>query len=774
MNSEVNPWPDACKNIDNVVFILDYQTKTEKAILEKHILKSQQQSKRNRSVSIDADDSSLTKIIDELGQIESPSEDPFFIPLRVSWQIKSGGNSTSLKDLLLGKSTRPGSLRQRFWYKRSPESYELIVGKGAYFSEMKTRFNQNSQGLVLSHYISRLAILALDRSERNLIGARYKVPRMIVDEVIGTSKFQEVVQQLSQKSGQSVEEVEREAKECLKEMAATPTPSGIELTANLGRYMYTRGFEKEIDFAPGDLDRIRTLLSERPVAFLFTHKSHIDGFLLITLFHDLNLPPVHTFGGINMGFLGLGTLLRNAGAIFIRRSFKGDDVYKAVFKHYIDYLGKKRFPVMWALEGTRSRTGKLMPPRFGLINYVINAHIQDDASDLLLMPISIVYDQVPEVGDYDVLQAGGKKTPESPSWFMKYLSGLNIPHGKIHVRFGQGVQVSDFIDPGATGTGIERRSMQKMAFQLAVDVNNATPITVNSLVTYVLLEQGHRAITMEELQKQIELLMKFVTQFKCPVTADVERLDKTGVELALRQLSVTGTVRIDEDGLETVYMIPYDSARTAAYYRNGLIHCFITSAIGEVALLAISETGEQALQQFRSEALRIRDLLKFEFFFEGSEEFIQRLEREFTLRQPQWQELIGRGKEGVSELLKSLDVVLGHGALRPFLEAYWIFSRALLMVADGDVIDPNGLIEKSLAIGRQGVLQHRVHSEESVSRAYFENAVKVAEGRNLFENSEEAKLGRQQLWDELTIMTNNTHALASLVESKRLRKIAYT
>ena len=771
MTATTNPWPNAAKN---AIFLLDTNSATERKILE-------------RSVRDHADGRNFKCVPLNTGSTKKPranfsgiaatfSDDKalYYVPLRLSWNTSTQSSSdgmTLLKLLFNNRLSLPSDMLQRLRNKHKPEDYQIVVAKNATLANLETRHTKSNSQTDLQHLIARAAFLALDRAERSLTGTRYRIPRMVSDEVINRPRVEQALAEMAEQTGTPVETLRKHAKACLKEMAATPTTAGIDLAASLGRYMYTRGFDKDIDFAPGDVERIRTLLAERPVAFLFTHKSHIDGFLLITLFHDLNLTPLHTFGGINMGFLGLGSLLRNAGAIFIRRSFKGDDVYKLVFKNYIDYLGEKRFPLMWALEGTRSRTGKLMPPRFGLLNYVIDAYMRDNAPDLVLMPISIIYDQVPEVGDYDLLQAGGKKRPEDASWFMQYISGLNMPHGKLHIRFGQGIEVGDYIDTSAGDGKVDRREMQKIAFDLAVDVNQATPITVNALITYVMLAHGHRAITFEELHSEISTLLSFIEQFSIPATEDVTKLDSSALTTSLSQLATTGVVTIAEDGLEVVYMIPHERGRKAAYYRNGLIHFFITSAIGEVALLAVTETGEQAVAQFHAEALKIRDLLKYEFFFEGSEAFIASLEKEFDQRMPTWRTALGEGKEAIQNLLQDMDLLLGHATLRPFMESYWVFARALVMSPEDTPVEAKPLIEKSLSLGKQRVLQQRIHCEESVSGSYFENAVKIAEGRNLLEADEAAIAGRDVLWQELRDINSNIRFLASIMETKRLAKL---
>lgn len=708
----------------------------------------------------------------DLKPILDQNPDSFLIPLRLDWipKTKDENSNVTLLDMLSGNTTHPNSFHQMISGVLGKLENRVVQGKGATLAQLSIGYERyRQQGYEYKHlesFIERSALLALEKAERDISGARYRIPRMLNREVLNRPAMQEALRSISAKSGRSVDRLSRYAKTCLKEMAATPTPVGNDMAAALGRFMYTRGFDPDIDFAEGDIERIQQLLKEKPVAFLFTHKSHIDGFLLIWLFHRYNFPPAHVFGGINMSLPGLGTLLRNSGAIFIRRSFGNDEVYKAVFKNYIDYLGEKRFPVMWALEGTRSRTGKLMPPRYGLINYVASAYARDDAQDLVMMPISICYDQVPEVADYDALQAGGAKRPESASWFMEYLSGLKHPHGKIHVRFGEGVPLSRHIDK--SNPVVDSRAIQKMAFDLAVDVNRATPITLNGLICYVMLENGHRAINYKELSEGIYDLWQLAKELGFLLSTETQSINEASVRRNLTQLGDTGVIKIINDGIESIYMIPHNSGRMAAYYRNGILHFLTTSAIAELALMAVRSEGDSAMEEFRNEALRIRDILKHEFFFEGSEGFLQSLEKEMDRRYPEWHTKVRKGQAEARSILTKLRPVIGHGTLRPFIEAYLVLARALRMENTLAIADKRGLIDRALTLGKQRVLQQRIHCEESVSANYFENAIKVAENHNLLEVSADILKRRQEWLDELRQITANIRYLASLSEAKRI------
>lgn len=575
---------------------------------------------------------------------------------------------------------------------------------------------------------------------------------------------------LANEAGYSREELDTEAAQCLKEMAAAPSRIGLSLYAALGRYIYSRAFDRKVEFAPGDIDRIGQLLRDKPVAFTATHKSHLDGFVLGSMFYELGLPSPYVFGGINMKIAGFGELSRKAGAIFIRRSFHDDPVYKAVFKNYINFLGEKRVPLMWALEGTRSRTGKLMPPRYGMISYVVNAYIQDGSPDLLLVPVSTIFDQVPEVDDYDALQAGGEKRPESLSWFMQYLRSLKKPHGKIHVRFGRGIALSEFIHSRGTNE-VSQDDIRKIAFALAVDVNSVTPVTVNALLSYIFLSCVDKPLTVKELSRETAPVCRFVDSLSLPTTTDIEQLDLPIIENALSLLCANGIVKLDADGLDSTYAVASRAARKAAYYRNNIIHFFVTSAIADLALLSITRFTDEAVEQVREEALKIRDLMKFEFFFEEKTEFIRKLEAELDLRSPGWQETVIQGPEAVKDLLRSMDHLVGHSALRPFIEAYQIVAEVITLSGEEEIPDRKVLLLHCLQLGKQHLQQERIHCEESISTNYFENAIELAASRGLFETTHHISVGRQQFFEELNVLASRARVLASMAEELRFSNL---
>ena len=225
-------------------------------------------------------------------------------------------------------------------------------------------------------------------------------------------------------------EVRAEARACLREMVSTPSALFLDLRNQIDRSLWMRGYDRDIRFDAQEFERLRATIRAHPTVLLFTHKTYGDAALPGLMLYINDLPMLHTFGGINLDFPGFGTLMRRSGGIFIRRSFQDDPVYKLVLRKYVAYLLEKRFPMSWALEGTRSRLGKLMPPRFGLLKYTLDAAHDAGIENLHVVPFVTSFEQIRDVEDYVAEQAGRAKKPESLLWLLGYARGVRRPMGR--------------------------------------------------------------------------------------------------------------------------------------------------------------------------------------------------------------------------------------------------------------------------------------------------------------------------------------------------------
>jgi glycerol-3-phosphate O-acyltransferase len=348
------------------------------------------------------------------------------------------------------------------------------------------------------------------------------------------------------------------------------------------------------------------------------------------------MPPNHTAGGINMNFFPMGQIARRAGIFFIRRSFSDNEVYKFVLRAYIDFLIEKRFPLEWFIEGGRSRSGKLLPPRYGMLSYVVDSYRRGKSEDVILIPVSIAYDQISEVSEYSREERGGAKEAENLTWLFKYLGRLGHHFGSIDLRFGEPISLREALgppNPSGESEEYDNLTVPKLAFEVCARINRVTPITPISLAMVALLGFGDRAMSLAEIHISLSNLVDFVIRRGLPTTTKLSFGSHEEIREVLDPLVESEVLARFDDGPEVIYSIAPDQHLAAAYYRNTVIHFLVSSAIVEVALLCAAESeAEDSSQEFWDEAMRIRDLLKFDFFFSDKEEFREEIKQELLVQ----------------------------------------------------------------------------------------------------------------------------------------------
>jgi glycerol-3-phosphate O-acyltransferase len=576
--------------------------------------------------------------------------------------------------------------------------------------------------------------LALERAERRVRGNRYKVPKFVHQEILGTSEFREGVVRFADQLDKSEETIFNRASRYLREIAASHDAFTIDLVANAIHWLYRQGYGS-IHYKPEAFREISTLGQTSSLVFLPSHKSNLDHLVLQYVLWENDAPHNHTAGGINMNFFPIGPIIRRTGVFFIRRTFRDNPVYKFVLRSYIDYLVANRFPLEWYLEGGRSRSGKLLPPRFGMLTYVADSFRRGKAEDVYLVPTSIIYDQIQDVGSYAAEQLGRAKEKESFGWFLKSVRSLRRRYGNIHVRFGEPLSLAKEI---ASSDSDQSLAVRKLAFETMARVNRVTPITPTSLVTIALLANEDQALRCEDLVEAVRVIVGHAEQRDLPLTEALRLDSPKGVQLVLDRLVEHGIVTEYSAGPETVYMIGPDQHLAAAYYRNTVIHFFVNDAITELALLAAAEAEDgNRLTVFSEEVMGMRDLLKFEFFFSGKDAFREAIFDELARYEPDWEARLNGEPGEVLDLLRGFRLLTAPWVLRPFLEAYQVVADRLNAHSPYVEVDQRRFIADCLGLGKQYRLQRKIATEESISQVLFKSALSLAENRGLLDVDDE-------------------------------------
>ncbi len=698
--------------------------------------------------------------------------DTLLVPLRVAWlpgSVRGGKRTVGLRDMVVfGDPRDPDAVRQHILYRFHPERLRIVMGENAAASELREAWGTDARGQAsgasLGEFTATRAWLALERAERRLRGSRYKVPKFPIETLIERPTFLRGLAALSQEADVPYSQMAARTRKYIKEIAAYHSPYVIDVVTGGFHWLITKAYV-DINYDDEELQALYMMSQQHPLVFLPSHKSNFDHLLLQYVLFENELPPNHTAGGINMNFFPLGPLLRRSGVFFIRREFKDNEPYKFVLREYIDYLLEKRFPLEWYLEGGRSRSGKLRAPRLGMLSYVVDSARRGSVDDVIFIPVSIAYDQIQDVGSYASEAAGGRKQSESLGWLLRAVRSLRRRYGRAHLRFGAPLSLDTFLrDQPELPTDLDdRRSpiVPKLGFEISNRINEVTPITPISLVTLALLSVHDRSLTLDEVMAVLGPYVEYVRARNLPTTEKLALDEPDRVRAALDSLTDHGVVSRFEGATATVYAIGHDQHLAAAYYRNTIIHHFITAAITELALIAVHRGSALASESaVLDQTLAIRDLLKFEFFFAPTDEFIDQIKAELDFRDPQWRAHLAAGQ--ADTLLLAFQPFQSEVVMRPFFEAYRVIGDLIEADAYTSQIDIDGLRRRAMDLGKQYVLQGRIHSEESVSQVLFDAAISVAENRKLFVQGPDIVERRIEFANELRQTVAHLRAIDAL------------
>lgn len=692
------------------------------------------------------------------------------VPLRVAWRMPAfdRGRALKFRHLIFGDPRHPGPLRARAILWRDRRRAQILVGEAATLDALRDRFCAQTGGgdgasadsPEFAGFVARQAALALDVAERGIRGSRYKVPRFVADSLRTNPKFRAALAELAGQLGRPVADLYREARPLMKEVIARPSALFLDLRARLDRMMFG-GYEPEMEVDAAELAKLRSVLREHPTCILFTHKTYIDGATPSRLTYDNDMPMLHLFGGANLDFAIMGEFFRRSGMIFIRRSFQDQPLYKLVLRHYIAWLLAKRFPLSWAFEGTRSRLGKLAPPKYGLMKYVLDAAHATGTGGVHFVPFVTSFDLIRDVEEYAAEQTGRAKKPESLSWFIGYMKSLKEPSGRIRLDIGDPVVIEQAPDAD------DKRALERIAFAVAVEANRVTPLTVTSLMCLILLGLAPRGATAAELLAAIGAVSRWARERDIRLSRELESGDDAALSATIDTLVESGLLTRYEAGSETIYSIDPAKHPMASYYRNIIAHHFLDRAMIELALFALRDADKgDVTAAFWAKIDRLRDLFKFEFFYPPRDEHRAAIEAELARIDPVWDRRLASGDRGVAQLLRRCQPVVGHAILLPFAEAYSVVAGLLARAKPGEQVDAKALLDTALVEGRQAWLLRRISSEAAIGKLLFENGLSLMRHMGLAETATPDSLAaRRALLAEL-------RGLANVMESMRLSTTA--
>ena len=594
-----------------------------------------------------------------------------------------------------------------------------------------------------------------------------------MQELIDDRRFQDNLRLIANNMNVDFEDVKKEATTYLEELYTDQHPIIQSIGVRMAQFILERGYDKTIDVNESEIKALAKVMRRHSVAFVMTHKTYIDMFVLGVTLAQYGLPIPFIFGGINMGFLGLKEMGKRSGTIFIRRSFKENHIYKACLRHFIKSIVDKGQHFMWAIEGTRSRTGKLVWPKMGILKYIMESE-QVSKRDVKYVPVSIVYDLIPDVDEMTKEVRGKQKSQESLMWFLNYIRKMDNKMGKISIRFGEPTEIENSDDAVIPVNQLnnDKPHISKFAFELLHDINDVTPVTTASLICTSLLSKF--ALTKKEVEQNVTALMEMIESHKPDALVSRGQSVTQSIQSALNLLTSSRVVQQIGSGLTARYSIVPENYLGATYYSNMAVHHLYHRAFIELALARVDAIqSENRLHSFWIEIMNLRDLFKFEFFYSNKASFTDEIEAELNFINPNWENILLDKKRSILDVLQHQKIVMSQVVLSTYLEAYKVVANALQTLDHNREYEDKNLLTTCLFIGEEMHWKGKIHRVESVSKPFLMNGIRLAKNRNLIPQGKQRKIKALKSWsDELGHMNEQIKVVQdyifSIPESKTI------
>ena len=523
---------------------------------------------------------------------------------------------------------------------------------------------------------------------------------------------------------------------------------------------------EEVSINTEELNRIRQMNQRGPLILLPCHKSHMDYLLLSYLLYTHNLPVPHIAAGKNLSFWPVGAMFRAAGAFYIRRSFRGAMLYSRVFAEYIHKLLEEGFNIEFFIEGTRSRTGKLIMPKLGLLSILLNAYRNGACEDLVIVPIFIGYDRVLEEGAYLEEIEGGQKKPENLLQVLKARKFLKHRHGRIYVRFNEPISLNALLaQQGRTikdmTTKEQNTFCRTLAYRVLNTIDRLTVVTPHSLFASATLNCSKSRFSFDQLKFHWETYLSYLSSNGAKL-ADTLSTNPTHTIHQLLEDHVQRKFieKISEEkedfDLDTWYKIIEGKRPFLEYYRNNCISFFVPPAFTSAAVLAMDAfqfTKEDISPRYRF----LQDFFKNEFAYDVDHSITEIIDKNIEtfiqagilLNHPTLPDTYNLTSAG----LKKLKVYSGF--LRAYFESYWIALNYFMRYSQNSV-DPKDRLKKIQSVGNRMFKRNEIELEEALSRVNYDNAVGyfTSNGVKGLENIEKIEFYADEIQKYLSCLSN--------------------
>ncbi|MBY7809636.1 glycerol-3-phosphate 1-O-acyltransferase PlsB [Vibrio fluvialis] len=571
----------------------------------------------------------------------------------------------------------------------------------------------------IAHKLARVARIHFSRQKLAASGPNLPQRYQLFQRLMNSPAIEKAIADEAASKNISLEKARKEAHDMLDEIAADFSYSLVKKGDRILGWLWNRIYQ---GLNINNAATVRRLAQDgHEIVYVPCHRSHMDYLLLsYVLYHEGMVPP-HIAAGINLNFFPAGPIFRRGGAFFIRRSFKGNKLYSTIFREYLAELFAKGYAVEYFSEGGRSRTGRLLQAKTGMLAMTIQAMLRGLNRPVTLVPVYIGYEHVMEVGTYAKELRGKRKEKENASLVLRTIRKLRN-FGQGYVNFGEPIPLNQFlneqvpewtqdIDPmGASKPQWMIPVVNKLATKMMTHINDAAAANAMTLCATALLASRQRALARDNLVKQIDCYLQLLRNVPYSSTFTVPQ---DNAESLVQHAESLDKFVVETDTMGDIISLDRNQSILMTYYRNNIIHLLALPSL--IAQMLIRQQ-QMPVEQIQTCVAKVYPFLKQELFLSYDESQLDDVVMHY-LAELQRQELVtlDNGVATINQSKTQVLMLLGR-TISETLQRYAIALN--LLVANPD-LGKSDLENKSQEIAQRLGRLHGINAPEFFDKGVF-------------------------------------------------------
>lgn len=659
----------------------------------------------------------------------------FIVPVVFSYGKRREKKDKTIEEILFGQVENPDPLRRVITFFRYSKKASVILAKPVHLAEHLENANARSHESI-SYNLRRELIDRINEEKRAIVGPVLKSREELIVTVLRDAYLVKAMEEQAVAEKKDFKLVFKEAKKYLREIAADYQDFYIDIWEKILSWLWNNIYDGVVVDKEG-LARVKDVSKRMPYVVVPCHRSHIDYLLLSYVFEKSSIQLPFVAAGTNLTFWPLGPIFRKSGAFFIRRSFRGNVLYGEVFAKYVKVLLKEGLPVEFFIEGGRSRTGKMVMPKYGILSMIIQAYQEGISSDLAIIPVYIGYDRVIEEKSYLEELGGASKTKETATDVIRSGGVLRKRYGRVYVNIGEMIFLKSYLAQMEKSlddmTLPERQSFyRKIGYEIVGEINKVSVVTPFSLIAAGLLCHYRRGMSHDDLTNIIDGLYDYLMYRRVKFASTFANREKAVADaLALFEssglISKMGVEEEDEeeDVEEIVYSLDDGKRLNLEYYKNNILHFFVPLSFVATSILSTNE-DTVSLYQIMEDYKFFKRLFKNEFIFDDKVDDVEEVNHVLNYMHDRgmisgeergseaWIEVRGKGRLSLRPFA---------GLIHNYIESYWVVIRGCSYVKKRPKAERD-FNKKIQQLGTRMYRKGEILRAEALSSSNYQSAMK--------------------------------------------------